>query len=119
MDIDELPERQLDREVARRVLGLAVEPRTNSRTGEQDFVYAVGPEAWVRVPSYTAGMHGALAIDGALAQRRWRRTEPRDLHPAPPGDVRVVYEHSDGRRVEATGWLNLALCRAALKAVSA
>ena len=72
------------------------------------------PGQWVRVAFYTASMTASLNVELALRDRGWTRTEPQDRA---VGDVRVVLTHTDGRTVEATGPLNEALCRAALKAM--
>jgi hypothetical protein len=117
MNVDAFIGRALDAEVARRVFGLTVEPRTNSRTGEKDFVYEVQPGQWVVVPFYTGSMAASISVEVALQQRGWKRKEWRGAWKA-PNDVRVVLEHSDGRTVEATGPINTALCLAALKAVT-
>lgn len=117
MDTDDLRGRDLDALVAQRVFGLQVKERANARTGQKDFVYALRPEApnrdWVRVPVYTASMEASINIELSLRDRGWRRTEPR----VRARDARVVLEHGDGRRVEAFGPVNEALCRAALEAV--
>lgn len=118
-NIDELTGRDLDAMVAERVLGLQVEPRANARTGENDFLYALSPGAsldeWVRVPYYTASMAASLNLEVELHKRGWRRV---DSNWKDTGDVRVILRHTDGRRVEAFGPGNEALCRAALKAVA-
>jgi hypothetical protein len=57
----------------------------------------------------------------ALVQhQRWKRQEVRaGSHWNEPGGVRVVLERADGRTVGAFGSENEALCRAALKVVTA
>ncbi len=117
MNVDTLSGRDLDAMVAQHVFGLLIEPRTNSRTGEKDFVYEVHPGQWVVVPFYTASMAASISVEVALQQRGWKRKEWRGAWKA-PNDVHVVLEHSDGRSVEGVGLLNEALCRAALKAVA-
>ena len=44
------------------MFGLLIEPRANSRTGEKDFLYAVHPGQWVRVPFYTASMGASITV---------------------------------------------------------
>ena len=108
--------RELDAAVARQVFGYDVEPHVNTRTGEADYLQRTpSGQDWVRVAFYTASMGASINIALALRDRGWTQTEPQGRT---TGDVRVVLEHADGRRVEATGPVNVALCRAALKAVS-
>ena len=116
MNVDTLSGRDLDAMVAQHVFGLVIEPRTNSRTGEKDFVHEVHPGQWVLVSFYTASMAASISVEVALQGRGWKRKEWRGAWKS-PNDVRVVLEHSDGRTVEAVGLLTEALCRAALKAV--
>lgn len=107
--------RELDALVAQQVLGLLVEPRRNARTGEQDYVHATpSGRDRVRVAFYTSSMGAAIAVEVELARRGWKRLVPPIKE---RGEVTVVLQHADGRTVEATGPLNEALCRAALKAV--
>lgn len=116
MNVDDLTGRALDAAVAERLFGLLVEERADARTGEKDFLYVVRPEApiraWVRVAFYSGNMGASLEVEFELLNRGWRRTEPRV---SAPGDVRVVLEHSDGRTVEASGPMNVALCRGRLR----
>lgn len=119
MNIDELIGRQLDLAVARHVLGHEVEERPNLKTGEMDAVYSTSLRTsnatWVRVPFFSQSSSAALQVELVLQKRGWKRTEPS----APAeGDVRVVLRHPDGRAVEAFGPMNVALCRAALRAVA-
>ena len=76
MSVDHFSGRDLDALVAQHVFGLQVEPRTNSRTGEKDFLYAVHPGQWVRVPFYAASMGASINVEVALQDRGWKRTEP-------------------------------------------
>jgi hypothetical protein len=119
MSIDDLSGRELDAAVAGRVFGYLVEERANARTGAKDFVYSARAgapaRAWVRVPFYAASLSAAIAVELALRDRGWWRTEPR--HRDAPADERVVLAHADGRTVEAFGPQTEALCRAALKAL--
>lgn len=46
--MDDVTGRELDVLVAERVFGLLVEPRTNVRTGERDFVHVLTPEGPAR-----------------------------------------------------------------------
>jgi hypothetical protein len=119
VSLDELNGRALDAAIAKHVFGLEVEERRNSRTGEPDHVYNVGRDAanptWVRVPFYTASMGASITVDVQLQKLGWKRQWKRA---GEPGGDRVVLEHAHGRRVEALGNPNEAICRAALKAVS-
>jgi hypothetical protein len=118
--VDDLNGRELDALVAQHVFGLQVEARTNARTGQKDFVYAVRPDApkstWVRVPFYTANAGATITVEVELQERGWERQAPRWNEPR---EGRVVLEHTDRRTVEALGPVNEALCRAALKAMVA
>ena len=121
MSIDDLADRELDAAVAREVLGLPVEAVTNARTGERDYVYASRPGApdRVRVPSYTASMGASITVEVELQKRGWKRKEWRGgVHWNEPSYARVILEHTDGRTVEASGPVNEALCRAALKGLA-
>ena len=114
MEIDELTGRDLDALVAERLFGLEVEERTNTRTGEKDVVCRAPGKDWVGVAFYSASMGASLNVQLAVQDRGWNWIGPR---PQGTGDIRVVLEHTDGRTVEASGPVNVALCRAALKAV--
>ena len=123
MDIDGLTGRELDALVAERLCGLQVEERANARTGQKDFVYVVHPEApireWVRVAFYSASMAASLEVEYELQRRGWKRKYDRvGGEWNEPSEQRVVLRHADGRTVEAFGPVNVALCRAALKAVT-
>jgi len=119
MSIDELNGRELDAQVAQRVFGLQIEPRVNTRTGETDYVYPLRPGAppdeWVRIPFYSVSLAAAINLEVELQHRGWRRA---DSNLKDTGDVRVILQHTAGRRVEAFGRAPMALCRAALKAVA-
>jgi hypothetical protein len=117
MGPDQLRGRDLDAMVARHVFGLPVEQRTNSRTGERDFLYAVHPGQWVRVPFYTASMGASITVEVEMQKRGWKRIVLASHERKAPNEAHVVLVHSDGREVSAAGLLNEALCRAALKAV--
>ena len=101
------------------MFGHQVEERPNLRRGETDAVYSTSSRSsnatWVRVPLYSTNLSASVQVEVELQKRGWTRTEPLV---GAPGDVRVVLEHADGRTVEAFGPLNVALCRAALKAVA-
>ena len=113
--------RELDAAIARHVFGYEVEPRTNTRTGETDYVQrAPSGQDWVRVAFYSASMGAAINVDVELQKRGWKRVPmPRRLGSQwNEGDgPTVVLEHADGRVVEEFGPVNEAVCRAALKAV--
>lgn len=119
-NIDELTGRELDALVAERVFGLTIEPRTNTRTGERDYVHALTPgappEAWVRIPYYSVSMAAAINLEVGLQKRGWRRV---DSNVKDTGDIHMILQHTDGRRVDAFGRGPVALCRAALKVVTA
>lgn len=119
MSIDELRGRELDTQVAQRVFGLQIEPRVNARTGETDYFHPLRPGAapneWVRIPFYSVSLAAAINLEVELQHRGWRRA---DSNVKDTGDVRVILQHTDGRRVEAFGRAPAALCRAALKAFS-
>jgi hypothetical protein len=123
MTIDDLTGRELDAAIAERLFGLKVEARANARTGQKDFVYVVRPEApnreWVRVAFYSASMGASLEVESEMQKRGWKREYDRvGGEWNEPSEQRVVLEHTDGRTVEAFGPVNVALCRAALKAVA-
>ncbi len=118
MNVDTLSGRELDAMVAEWVFGLHVERRTNSRTGERDFLYAVHPGQFVRVPFYTASMGASITVEVEMQQRGWKRIVLASVQRKAPNDAHVLLVHSDGREVSAAGLLNEALCRAALKAVA-
>ena len=121
MELDSLSGRDLDAKIARRLFGLKVEPRENTRTRQRDFVYEVHPGQWVQVAYYSSGS-AWLEVVSELSKRGWTRIETpvrAGSHWNEPGDPTVVFQHTDGRRVDATGPENTALCRAALKAVDA
>jgi hypothetical protein len=122
VNVEAVSGRALDALVARRLFGLQVQDRTNLRTGEQDAVYNVTPQAlapsWVRVPEYSRSLTPSILVENALLDRGWRRhVPPPGLRPPSVHNVTVILQHRDGRRVEAVGMLETALCRAALKAV--
>lgn len=117
---DHLSGRSLDAEVAPRLFSLSVQPRENSRTHQLDFVYQVHVGQLVQVPYYSSGS-AWLNVSEELSKRGWTKVPmPRHLGTQwNEGDgPTVVLQHADGRRVEATGPENVALCRAALQAVS-
>lgn len=68
----------------------------------------------MRVAYYSETVAAVITVQVELQRRGWRRVTERNL----PGAPTVVFEHRDGRVVQASGPLNLALCLAALKAVS-
>lgn len=120
MNIEALSGRELDAAVARHVFGYQVEERLIPWTGEPEVVYngeleAGKDPAWVRVPFYSRSFEASIYVETELQRRGWKRREARA---GEPGDARVVFEHADGRTVEASGSEDEALCRAALKAVS-
>jgi hypothetical protein len=124
MNVDQLSGRQLDIAVARLVFGHQVEERPNARTGEPDAVYNASLDAnaptWIRVPFYSISIAASIEVELELQKQGWKRQEVRaGSHWNEPGGVRVVLEHADGRTVGAVGSENEALCRAALKAVTA
>ncbi len=118
MNVDSLGGRDLDAMVAQRVFGFTIEARTNARTGEKDYVHALvpgaPPEAWVRIPFYSVSLAAAINLEVELQRRGWRRV---DSNVKDTGDIRVILQHTDGRRVDAFGRAPVALCRAALKAL--
>jgi len=118
MNVDTLSGRDLDAMVAQRVFGLQVEERTNTRTGEKDFLYTVRPGHWVRVPFYTASMAASITVEAEMRKRGWKRIVLATVQRNAPNDAPVVLVHDDGRKVWAAGLLNEALCRAALKAMT-
>ena len=118
MNVDTLSGRDLDAMVAQQVFGLLIEPRTNSRTGEKDFVHEVHPGQWVLVPFYTGSMAASISVEVALQRRGWKRIILATVQRNAPNDAHVVLVHDDGRKVSAAGLLNEALCRAALRAVA-
>jgi hypothetical protein len=116
MNGDELSGRALDAEVARRVFGYEVEPRTNARTGEKDYVQRTpSGRDWVRVAFYSVS-GAAINVQAELEGRGWKRIVLATVQWHSPNDAHVVLEHADGRRVEAHGPMNTALCLAAIKA---
>jgi hypothetical protein len=124
MNIDDLTGRPLDAAVAERLFGLLVEERANARTGKKDFVAIVRPDAptreWVQVAYYSVSMAASITVSVELQNRGWKRKESQvGGEWNEPSEERVVLEHTDGRTVEAFGPVNVALCRAALKAVGA
>jgi hypothetical protein len=118
MNYDALSGRELDAAIAQHIFGLPVEQRANLKTGKREYLHAVGsnPEApgWVRVPEYSVSTGPNLNVEVWLGQQGWARIAPTGK--APPGEVEVVYQRSDGRTVSARGSLNAAVCRVALKA---
>lgn len=122
MNSPELSDSALDAAVARDVFGLEVEERTNTRTRERDFVERTpSGRDWVRVAFYSRSMGASLEVVAELRKRGWTRVDTLWREGSrwnEPGDPRVILQHDDGRRVEATGPANEALCRAAIKAVA-
>jgi hypothetical protein len=118
MNVDTLSGRDLDAMVAQHVFGLLVERRIDSRTGERDFLYAVHPGRFVRVPFYSASLGESINVEVEIKKRGWKRIVIASVDPDAPNDLHVVFHHIDGRQVSAAGLLNEALCRAALKAVA-
>ena len=127
-DIDTLTGRPLDAMVAQYVFGLEVVIQPNSGTGIRDyFQRASANQDWESVPTYSteANMAAAILLEMELRRRGWRR-EPPVWHDYGGhvvvflGErVQVVLRHDDSRTVVATGMVNEALCRAAIKAVGA
>ena len=126
-DIDTLTGRPLDAMVAQHVFGLEVVEQPNGGTGVRDyFQRGSGSQDWESVPTYSteADMAAAILLEMELRKCGWRR-EPPAWH-AYGGHVmvflgehvQVVLRHSDSRAVVATGMVNEALCRAAIKAVA-
>lgn len=120
MSIDELTGRELDAAVAQRVFGLQVDKRTNPLTGEPEYVHPLRPgappEEWIRIPFYSVSLAAAINLEVELQRRGWRRV---DSNVKDTGDIRVILQHTDGRRVNGFGRAPVALCRAALKALDA
>ena len=117
----EIPEgRVLDALIAQNVFGLTVEPRNSTRTGETDYFRPLHPGAppqeWMRIPFYSVSLAAAINLDVELQRRGWRRVDSNDKD---TGDIRVILQHTDGRRVDGYGRAPVALCRAALKALAA
>ncbi len=118
MDVDTPSGRELDAMVAQHVFGLHIERRTNSRTSERDFLYAVHPGQWVRVPFYTASIAALITVEAEMQKRGWKRIVLATVQRNAPNDAHVLFVHTDGRNVEAAGPLHEAVCRAALKALA-
>jgi hypothetical protein len=115
---DELSGRTLDAEVARRVFGYEVEWRTNARTSETDYVQRTPSGGdWVRVAFYSSS-GAAINVQAELERRGWKRIVLPTVQWHSPNNAHVVFEHSDGRVVAASGPVNTALCLAAIKAVT-
>jgi hypothetical protein len=124
MNVDQLSGRQLDIAISRLVFGHQVEERPNAGTGEPDAVYNASLDEnapmWVRVPFYSISFAASIEVELELQKKGWKRQEARaGSHWQEPGGLRVILEHADGRTVGAFGSENEALCRAALKAVTA
>lgn len=118
MDPDNLSGRSLDAAIAQHVFGLDIEERTNTRTGERDYVCREPGKEWLRVAFYGMSLSSSIQVEAALQERGWKRRQGQiGSHWNEPGKVRVVLERDDGRTVEAVGQPDEALCRAALKAV--
>jgi hypothetical protein len=116
LNLETLNGRELDMAVARHVFGRDVTERVNSRTKEKNVVYRVSELAWVRVPEYSRSLTASIEVENKLADLGWRRhVPPAGLHQGTSG-VKLV--HRDGRRVEASGPFQTALCRAAVKATA-
>lgn len=118
MFVDQLSGRKLDAAVAQHVFGLHIEPRTNARTGETDYVHPLRagapPDEWVPIPFYSISLAAAIPLEVELQHRGWQRV---DSSSQDTGDIRVILLHTDGRRVDGFGRAPVALCRAALKAI--
>src|SRR5713226_728104 len=97
MNVDTLSGRELDAMVAQHVFGLFIEPRTNSRTGEKDFVHEVHPGQWVLVPLYTASMAASISVVavGGLASPAQARAVMRSIRTVTHRPLRwlVLYAH--------------------------
>lgn len=122
MDVDELCGRELDALVAECLFGLEVQRRPDRSTSEQDAYYNATPRApspsWVRVPEYSRCVVASLDVENKLQDWGWRRhTPPPGLRPGSPHVITMVLERRDRRRVQAVGTFEVALCRAAVKAV--
>ena len=118
LDTDTLSGRALDAAITLYVFGRRVEDRINSRTRERDFVYRVSEHGWVRVPEYSRSMTASLEVEKKLLDLGWlRHVPPAGWRPGMSGTIAVVLQHRDGRRAEATGPFEVALCRAAVKAM--
>ncbi len=118
MNVDALSGRELDAAIAREVFGLKVESRTNARTRGLNYVHEVHPGQWVRVSFYSGSMGASLNVVEELHRRGWEQTDGfAAVHFNGSGDFHVVLKHLDGRVVEVDGPRNVALCRAALKAL--
>ena len=119
VDVDTLSGRALDAAVTVYVFGRRVEDRINGRTNERDFVYRVSEHGWVRVPEYSRSLTASLEIEHKLLDLGWlRHVPPAGWRPGMSGTVVVALVHRDGRHVSATGPFEIALCRAAVKAMS-
>jgi hypothetical protein len=118
VNIDELRGRELDAEVARRVMRLTVMQRANA-DGGVEYVYD-GPSGQpLRVPLYCASPAACAQIEATLKTRGWKRTvRSADEHPGHGMLTTVEYENPDReQQVEAVGAsFEEAVCRAALKA---
>src|SRR5512135_1605282 len=110
-------ERALDAAVAAHVFKLEVEQRTNSRSGEPDYVYRKPGQDWVRCAFY-GSLGASLTLELKLRELGWKvKPSPLGRNPDQPGSVLVTLVKGE-ERIDATGaTFEEALCRAALKAV--
>ena len=117
MNNEELSGRELDAAVAQHVFGLEVEERTNTRTGEQDFVYRQkSGQDWVLV-AYYGSLTASLDLEFMLRKLGWTlKPSPLGRQPDASGVVRAVLVNEE-REVEGTGRsFEEALCRSGVKA---
>ncbi len=125
MNPDALSGRDLDASIATELFGFIVKRlEVHSRSGTSEALYDAGPDeehpVWVRVPYYSSTLSASTQVELELRNRGRKLQEPRGATSwDSPGDVLVVLVQADGgRTVQATGRLEEALCRAALKALA-
>jgi hypothetical protein len=116
LNLDALSGRELDMAVARHVFRRVVEERVNARTKEKYAVYRVSGHGWVQVPEYSRNLSASFEVESKLEDLGWRRHVPPAGLLLGASGVKLV--HRDGRRVEASGPFQTALCRAAVKATA-
>ena len=80
-----MADRELDALVAKQIFGLKVEERTNLRTGQRDYLHAVGSNpaepGWVRLPEFSASPTPNLNLEGWLRHLNWTRIAPTGKAP--------------------------------------
>jgi len=91
-----MADRELDALVAKQIFGLKVEERTNLRTGQRDYLHAVGSNpaepSWVRLPEFPVNTAPNLNVEGWLRHLDWTRIAP--TRKAPLGEVEVVFRNT-------------------------